>query len=184
VSAPRPAPPEGRASWLDYVLDPCQVPVAGEVAHARAELAELRKDLTDITERLAKQCKMTLEAMAQRDAAQAERDRMLRDIRTYCAYCGHEEPKDGDGALIAKHIASCEAHPMRAVQQERDSLRAQVAELRGAILGLGELEGSDIPFEDEPGICVNLRWSTVSAWNEFVVKVRALPGAESKEAQQ
>jgi len=248
VSAPRPAPPACYASWLDYVIDPCLVPMVGEVMHARAELAELRraladrsadlaicldalestkveladvraeldqaksdlavltisgdmlasdtslyrgnsvrhwydkavayrdafpkrdaalKELADTQAKLAKQAEMTVEAMRMRDEAQAERD-ALRMTRARGCQCG-----DADVCAVIHEMSI-----------ERDSLRAQVAELRGAILGLGELEGSDIPFEDEPGICVNLRWSTVSAWNEFVVKVRALPGAESKEAQQ
>ncbi len=35
---------------------------------------------------------------------------------TYCAYCGHEEPIDGDGERIAEHIRTCEKHPMRAIE--------------------------------------------------------------------
>jgi hypothetical protein len=39
-----------------------------------------------------------------------------RNQRTYCAFCGHEEPIDGDGSLITKHIQTCDKHPMQLVE--------------------------------------------------------------------
>jgi len=187
VSAPRPAPPEGRASWLDYVLDPCQVPLAGEVAHARAELAELRealadteddwasaatsledaqgefeeelaelrKELADTKAQLALQAANTVEAMQQRDAAQAERD-ALRMTRARGCQCG-----DADVCAVIHEMSI-----------ERDSLRAQVAELRGAILGLGELE-----WNGWDAVASDLK--AAEAFNALVARLRAeaLPGA-------
>lgn len=44
-----------------------------------------------------------------------------------CAFCGQEyprgTPRHGDGAL-AEHIKTCPEHPMRALEQERNELRA------------------------------------------------------------
>lgn len=52
-----------------------------------------------------------------------------------CVYCGHEYPQDtpawGDGVLTA-HIRTCAAHPMRAVEADRDRLRKALAGLVGA----------------------------------------------------
>lgn len=166
MTTPRPAPPEGRASWLDYVLDPCQVPkLIGMRSHARAELAELRKALAEAQGKLAIATANAAELAQQRDGALAKWDERLMGLRTYCAYCGHEEPIDADGALIARHIAVCEAHPMRAVEHARDSLRAQVAELRGAVL------------EMDTAVCKGLLFAgTVKdseAWDSFVSRLRA-----------
>lgn len=37
---------------------------------------------------------------------------------TYCAYCGHRVAGDDDAAsVIAEHIAKCEKHPMRRLEQ-------------------------------------------------------------------
>lgn len=56
-------------------------------------------------------------------AAEVERLKAINQ-RTYCAYCGHEEPIDGDGSLIGEHISRCERHPMRGVERELADLRA------------------------------------------------------------
>lgn len=53
---------------------------------------------------------------------------------TYCAYCGHEEPVDGDGSLIAEHIRACEGHPMRVVEKECQRLRGVLREIEGHAL--------------------------------------------------
>lgn len=47
-----------------------------------------------------------------------------------CVYCGHEYPQDtpahGD-KVLTDHIAGCAKHPMRAVIEDRDRLRADAA---------------------------------------------------------
>jgi len=52
-----------------------------------------------------------------------------------CVYCGHEYPQDtpahGD-KVLTDHIAGCEKHPMRAVVEQRDKLRAALAGMIGA----------------------------------------------------
>ncbi len=59
--------------------------------------------------------------------------------RVTCAFCGEEyprgTPRHGDGEL-AEHIRSCEQHPMRAVERERDELAEQLADLRWRMAGL------------------------------------------------
>lgn len=162
MSAPRPAPPAFYASWLDYVIDPCLVPMVGEVVHARAELAELRKALADTKAQLALQAANTVEAMQQRDAAQAERD-ALRMTRARGCQCG-----DADVCAVIHEMSI-----------ERDSLRAQVAELRGAILGLGELEGPDAWLSDRGDCIIRMQPSKRDDWNALVARLRAeaLPGA-------
>ena len=42
---------------------------------------------------------------------------------TYCAYCGAEFPIDGDAADVSNHIRTCEKHPMRQTEVERDRYR-------------------------------------------------------------
>jgi len=46
----RPKPPPPNTSWLDYVTDPSQLPMASEIPYARAELADLRGQLKLQTE--------------------------------------------------------------------------------------------------------------------------------------
>lgn len=42
-------------------------------------------------------------------------------LPTYCAYCGHRVAGDDEAASqISEHIATCERHPMRAVEKDRD----------------------------------------------------------------
>ena len=58
-------------------------------------------------------------------AAAGEIDRLKTQMDfTYCAYCGHKCPCDGDGSDVAEHIRTCEKHPMRAVEAELARLRA------------------------------------------------------------
>lgn len=45
--------------------------------------------------------------------------------KAFCAFCGEATER----ADIASHISACAAHPMRAVERERDSLKAQLAAL-------------------------------------------------------
>lgn len=208
---PRPASPAGCANWLDYVLTP-EVSVWTSYLSpkdcARAELAELRKELADTKRikevacrdletwqvsydaahkaleqakaQLALQAANTVEAMQQRDAAQAERDaaqeRVDLDVDEFRRIMSL---LDGESLTLASEIQGLCDRAIRAGRQhvpvieqrdaavqERDSLRAQVAELRGAVLGLGEL----IPE------------SAHAAWNEIVAKLRAEPAGQ--EGQQ
>lgn len=76
---------------------------------------------------------LALAACRRAIAAEAE----LKQLKTgtYCAYCGHTEPIDGDGERIAEHIRTCEKHPMRAVE-------ARVKELEQTLLqGVLQLKG-------------------------------------------
>jgi len=59
---------------------------------------------------------------------------------TYCAYCGERFPLDAPDATtqIGAHIGTCPKHPMRAVEAERDALKA---ELREAIKSGAWLQG-------------------------------------------
>lgn len=52
-----------------------------------------------------------------------------------CVYCGHEYPQDTPAwgnAVLTEHIRTCEAHPMRAVEADRDRLRKALVGLVGA----------------------------------------------------
>lgn len=52
-----------------------------------------------------------------------------------CVYCGHEYPQDTPAwgnQVLTDHIAQCEKHPMRAVVEERDRLRAALVGMVGA----------------------------------------------------
>ncbi len=52
-----------------------------------------------------------------------------------CVYCGQEYPQDTPawGAeILTAHIRICPAHPLRAVESERDRLRNALARLVGA----------------------------------------------------
>lgn len=56
MNTPRPAfTPNGGTSWLDWVLDPrTNAVLFDEVDHARAELAELRKERDELREAILK----------------------------------------------------------------------------------------------------------------------------------
>ena len=47
--------------------------------------------------------------------------------KTYCAYCGKEYAIDTDASLVAEHIATCEKHPMRKVEEQLVAERAKTA---------------------------------------------------------
>lgn len=70
-----------------------------------------------------------------------------RDKQTYCAYCGHTESVDVDGSVIAKHIATCDKHPMQA------AIRTAVAEERERCAALADpidiMLASRIRFPDK-----------------------------------
>lgn len=69
-----------------------------------------------------------------------------------CVYCGHEYPQDtpawGDGVLTA-HISTCQAHPMRAVEADRDRLRTALIGLVGASDPI-ELRGMELALRALP----------------------------------
>ncbi len=73
---------------------------------------------------------MMLARTALRRAIAAEAELKQLKSGTYCAYCGHTEPIDGDGERIAEHIRTCEKHPMRAVEARVKELEAEIANLR------------------------------------------------------
>jgi replicative DNA helicase len=141
------------------------VTVQRRAEHARAELAELRKELADTKAQLALQSANTVEAMQQRNAAQAERD-ALRMTRARGCQCG-----DADVCAVIHEMSI-----------ERDSLRAQVAELRGAVLDLGELVGvwDDARMDY---VEVQVDKPVLSAWNALVARLRAEAPAQGKEEQ-
>ena len=53
-------------------------------------------------------------------AERAEAECKRLQSYTYCAYCGEGHALDGDAATVTQHIATCEKHPMRKVEAERD----------------------------------------------------------------
>jgi hypothetical protein len=100
------------------VSNPCDVPTSWGAA-ARIESAE--KALAD--ER--RQHEVNIKRLKAELVRAAELESLLRETeadfaawkqKTYCAYCGKEYALDTDGAIIAEHIATCEKHPMRAVE--------------------------------------------------------------------
>jgi hypothetical protein len=60
-------------------------------------------------------------------------DAEARLAATYCAYCGHEVRIDADASLISEHIRTCEKHPMRDVEAERDALAAAATRLAAQV---------------------------------------------------
>lgn len=50
---------------------------------------------------------------------------------TYCAYCGFAVPFDDHAASgVSEHIRTCPKHPMRLVEDERDTARRVLKEYR------------------------------------------------------
>ena len=52
---------------------------------------------------------------------------------TYCAYCSTEFLIDNDAELVGQHIATCEQHPMREVEQQLAQAREEVGRLRSVL---------------------------------------------------
>lgn len=67
----------------------------------------------------------------------AEVEAQVRGDFCYCAYCGEEFPVDDQTADVSEHIRTCIKHPMRKVEQERDTFQARVAaeQLANKMLG-------------------------------------------------
>ena len=66
----------------------------------------------------------------ERDALKGQLGRAIGDKDTYCAYCGQAYSLDDPESprKVGDHIAICSKHPMRKVEQERDKLKAKLAE--------------------------------------------------------
>lgn len=186
----RPAPPDGYANWLDYVLDPYTWSMPGVGPHARVmarqEFAELRQALSDTQGLLAQAQENALAIDAQRAEAAREmveaEDLMheviaasykLKALLVRCVNDGTDGGADDDVSLeFLSHVpAECAA-----VKKQRDALRAQVAEMRA------ELNESDSDHD------VTLREydKTLTQLEQLTAKyeklrAEALPGAESKE---
>lgn len=118
VSAPRPEPPEGYASWLDYVLDPGPSfgDFADELAHSRDELAELRKELSKLD---ASETKLITE----RD----ELSSLLQDVEITLG--GDPNFATGEGALERSKEVAAELAKLR---KDHHGLRA-VADMAKAL---------------------------------------------------
>lgn len=75
-----------------------------------------------------------IEVEAERDDAQAWVKRLTSTDRVLtCVYCGEAYPPGSPthGAeILTTHIRSCEKHPMRAIEKERDALKAEVERVR------------------------------------------------------
>lgn len=69
----RPKPPPPNTSWLDYVTDPSQLPMANEIPYAREELADLRGHLKLQTENVL--------------ALMQERDELRKVVDAATRYC-------------------------------------------------------------------------------------------------
>lgn len=96
---------------------------------------------------------------AERDALAGQVAALAAEIatmkaHTYCAYCGHEAVNDDQsGTAISEHIRTCAKHPMRAVEAERDTLAAQVADLKERLSAVEtdwhQLHARFVQFETE-----------------------------------
>lgn len=70
-----------------------------------------------------------------------------------CVYCGHEYPQGTPAhsdKVLTDHIAGCEKHPMRAVVEQRDKLRAALAGMIGASTR-EELDALEVGVRSTPG---------------------------------
>lgn len=72
------------------------------------------------------------EQQARLDTLIAENDKLLEEnSRTWCAYCKKEYPRTEDAIRqIREHISTCEKHPMRQVEAERDAAQKEAEERR------------------------------------------------------
>lgn len=63
-----------------------------------------------------------------------------------CVYCGHQYPPGTPAAMhpiLTEHIAQCDKHPMRAVVEERDELRARLDKIAATLEKAVCTEGCD-----------------------------------------
>lgn len=178
-----PPPPEGYPTWLDYALDPNRIARAElfalreRLADTKCELAALRKELSDAKAERDERTMRYWSAAEERDAARKE----LSDTHGLLAAAREnlvaidaqraEAVRERDAAIAEDTDLLNAAHKaMHEANQELDALRAQVAELREAILELGELgcayaDGNELYLTD---------------WNAQVAKLRAEPAPKAK----
>lgn len=113
--------------------------------HASDDMANLLAEVKRLTAELASsediRAGMSEESMyysqltEENDRLTLEVERLREELRgrdncTYCAYCGERFGLDDAAAtLVSNHIASCEKHPMRVVERERDEALSEVARL-------------------------------------------------------
>jgi len=85
-------------------------------------------------------------AFAERDAALEALEEMQRKYGfTYCAFCGKSYEIDAPESVnaIAEHIKSCEKHPMRSAEAERNAWRKVADDLAASLY---EIHGDDMNF--------------------------------------
>lgn len=110
-----PLPPEGFATWLDYVLRPAQSPFLQVSTIAAAELAALRKELAEVD---ASETKLITE----RDDLQS----LLRDVEITLG--GDPNFAEGDGALERSKDAADELAALRQKLSDTEGLLATAAQ--------------------------------------------------------
>lgn len=136
----RPLPPDAFKTWLDYALFlALWSSKGGKDVHkyGHDELTELRKELETTKGLFEQQTKNTitvlaLEAMQQRDAAQAERDEVRHKVD--CLHhavkiLGHVLLERKHDAEIQRLIYLSEVANRERAEQERDSLLAELRRL-------------------------------------------------------
>lgn len=190
---PRPAPPDPAPSWIDYVCFLATIGCSGgkdAAKHARAELAELRellavyKETADVEnaqwEKRHSEARKALAesqgklAIATGNAAELaqQRDEALAEIKSKNKLLP---------SLLAEGVQMERERAIKA-EHERDALRAHAAELRGAILGLGELTGTEVHVGWGATLRVHLKPDNVHTFNAWVSRLRAeAPGEEGKQ---
>lgn len=123
-----PLPPEGFATWLDYVLRPAQSPFLQVSTIAAAELAALRQKLSDTEgwlatarENLATLDAQRAEAVRERDEAQQQ---LAKATTRQCYIDRVQAEKERDEARTQQALSD------RVLSKERDELRSEVDALR------------------------------------------------------
>ena len=97
--------------------------LADKIEDMRAELVEVKSELDVQTAWAKAYSARNNEALDKLYAARAE----LKELheKTYCAYCGHAfviaDP--AAQALVEAHIRTCEKHPMREMENEKERMR-------------------------------------------------------------
>lgn len=184
MSDPQPkrhAPPDGYANWLDYYMERNE--------YGRAELAELRADRDSLRQDLA-------DAERERDEAEEKATRFLSERFTAKAnlrnlqsvYRDSEKECDELRAKLdeinsLEHVTAKGPIDMlmnRAHQLKLNAALAQVAELRAAILGVGELTGTEVHVGWGATLRVHISHDNAQAFNAVVSRLRA----EAKETKQ
>lgn len=127
-----PLPPEGFATWLDYVLRPAQSPFLQVSTIAAAELAALRKELAEVD---ASETKLITE----RDDLQS----LLRDVEITLG--GDPNFAEGDGALERSKDAADE---LAALRQKLSDTEGWLATARQQALDLDAMRAEAVRERD------------------------------------